>query len=33
MQLGKVEAAVEDPVLKNLLDVFHPQYIRECWLI
>lgn len=31
MQSEEGEAAVEDPVLKHLLGVFHPQYISECW--
>lgn len=29
MQSGEGEASVEDPVLKYLLDEFHPQYISE----
>lgn len=31
MQAGEGEAVVEDPVLKYLLEEFHPQYISKCW--
>lgn len=31
MLSGGGEATVEDPVLKYLLEEFHPQYISECW--